>query len=308
MSQCSNIDLERFRYWQGQRLRSRDLRDQVDDANEMRWWHNRGLHQAFGVRFGLEVTPVIVGGQVIAVSITCGLAFDCYGRELALVKATQATVPAIEAEGPTSFVLVVRSGACGIEFVWVDFRDCDHRRGVRLARIEVDYRNTWVLDSAFRADTVRPQARPRVASGNTPPGGTTWELWKEVTSQFGRITELPVGYQVTVDTTAGGFTDTPCYFAWIAGELWSRTNIEFIPFPLTHIDLETYRSFRFRVWMPSILALLGSRLRVANLGFESQFVNFARVKALHLCWVGVQHKPESTMDCDEPADIDCVTP
>jgi hypothetical protein len=44
------VEIERLRYWQGQKLRSRDFRDQMEMAAQLRWWHNRALHQAFGVR------------------------------------------------------------------------------------------------------------------------------------------------------------------------------------------------------------------------------------------------------------------
>src|SRR5262249_23851380 len=49
-------DLERLRYWQGQMLRSRDFRDQAAQQAELRWWHNRALHNAYGVVAGLGVT------------------------------------------------------------------------------------------------------------------------------------------------------------------------------------------------------------------------------------------------------------
>src|SRR6266571_1601325 len=45
-------DLERLRYWQGQMLRGRDFRDQLAIAAQLRWWHNRAIHHAFGIAYG----------------------------------------------------------------------------------------------------------------------------------------------------------------------------------------------------------------------------------------------------------------
>src|SRR5690606_23425466 len=51
---------ERQRYWHGQLLRSTDLGDQLVQEAQLRWWHNRAIHNAYGVVAGLvveEFTP-----------------------------------------------------------------------------------------------------------------------------------------------------------------------------------------------------------------------------------------------------------
>ena len=48
-------DIQRLRHVPRELLRSRDFRDQAAFSNQLRWWHNRALHDAFGVASGLSV-------------------------------------------------------------------------------------------------------------------------------------------------------------------------------------------------------------------------------------------------------------
>ena len=140
----------------------------------------------------------------------------------------------------------------------------------------------------------------------TGRGQTAWELWSEKVLTRGRVLkDEPIGMQVTIDTSAAGFTETPNYFAWLEGSLWDQTNIEFFPAPLTHIDNASRKKFRFRIWMPNIIAILGGRLRVANRHFATEFLNFARSKNLHVCWLGIQCVGDA--GCDEIEECSCET-
>jgi len=113
--------------------------------------------------------------------------------------------------------------------------------------------------------------------------------------------------QVTIDTSAAGFTEAPCYFGWLAGTLWDRSNIEFFPAPFTHIDRERNDQFRFRLWLPPVITVLGSRVRVANREFGSEFINYARDHGLHVCWLGIQEVEGTGLDCEEPQPFECKT-
>jgi hypothetical protein len=77
----------------------------------------------------------------------------------------------------------------------------------------------------------RPLARPRVASGSTPAGATAWEPWTVAASNIRRSREtfrisfqVPIGFQVRIDTSAEGFTRVPHYFASLQGPLVSLTS------------------------------------------------------------------------------------
>jgi hypothetical protein len=87
-----STELERLRYRQGQRLRSRDFRDQAAIDAQMRWWHNRALHNAYGIARGLEATMSSDGGTLV-VQIASGVAYDCFGRELNVQQERTVRVP-----------------------------------------------------------------------------------------------------------------------------------------------------------------------------------------------------------------------
>jgi hypothetical protein len=121
------------------------------------------------------------------------------------------------------------------------------------------------------------------------------------------MADVQLGVQVTIDTSAAGFTETPRYFAWLEGSLWDRSNIEFFPAPLAHIDDATAGAtqFRFRLWMPNIIAIIGSRVRLANQHVATEFLNFSQSKKLYVCWLGVQCSGD--LECEEIPECRCVT-
>jgi hypothetical protein len=331
MSIPNHIELERLRYWQGQRLLARDFRDQRTIEAQLRWWHNRALHNAFGVSLGLAVTPVPAHGPLTAVRVNRGVAYDCFGRELILQGARELPVPAVPSQGnrmtlliryketvqfPQRRDLIAICPPCGSslwqeepEFVWRSTTHLQVTDGVPLAQVGYDGQLA-ILNQEFTVPIARPIARPRIGSGATAPEGTAWEVWSERVRGLQRtIQETPVGMQVTVDTSTAGFTETPCYFAWLQGTLWSQSNIEFFPVPLTHLDSESTQQFRFRLWMPTLITLLGVRVRAANQNFTDEFVNFSRKQKLYVCWLGVQSAIMGVTGVERTAEIqsDCCT-
>ncbi|MGH9768874.1 MAG: hypothetical protein ACREAB_15690 [Blastocatellia bacterium] len=294
---------ERFRYWQGQKLLSRDLRDQLATDAQMRWRHNRALHNAYGVSYGLGAR--LEAGKIVVES---GVAYDCFGRELILQRERKFELPL--PAGQEMLLMIrykvtseyVRSqdllGVClpcenahsleEPEFFWALEESVTFRDGVPIARLAEGN-----LDAGFRALVSRPLARPRIGGGATVPGDTAWELWSVIarrgTGANSARGEVNIGIQVTIDTSASGFTQTPCYFAWLQGSLWSRANIEFFPLALDHVANASIRRFTFRLWMPAVNAVIGLRRRALNSNFQTEFLNYAREQKLYVCWMGVQH-------------------
>lgn len=381
-------ELQRLRYWQGQKLLSRDFRDQVSYESELRWWHNRALHNAYGVSYGFQVSL-----DDTHVEINCGVAYDCYGRELILQVPKRMTLP--EPSDDFAGVTLVAAFAASAqvdcaanrlapEFYWKQTYCYEFVDGVPLAEItyepsapleslpagvhfppspdqkvlydpekklliaidglkpiDVDElkklsddpafveainklaaaaERTRVLNAHFVAHRARGLTRPRIGSGSTVPGDTSWDLWSQVVlDSAGQKVPADLGVQVTVDTSGAGFTEIPRYFAWLQGTLWDQVHLNFFPVPIVHIDRESIKRFRFRLWMPSIIAVIGARIRFANIdpdiprlgrqaqprSFVTDFVNFARQQKLYVCWMGIQELVQP--QCDPFADCGCET-
>ncbi len=343
------FEMQRLKYWQGQKLLSRDFRDKTNYEAQLRWWHNRALHNAYGVSYGYA--PTLIGTRV---RIDCGVAYDCYGRELILQMPRELAIPDPGDEfasvtlvasfdaGDRSISgkeLLMGAGGCSSRAIepaiqWQPSKTFRFTDGVALAEISYEpsahletlpanvripasmSRRIFydserklliaigglstttendeaaklkelstdaayvaaidklvakdelspVLDARFIVRRARGFTRPRIGSGATVPGDTAWELWTEtIVNANGQRVEADLGIQVTIDTSGAGFTELPCYFAWVEGTLWNQVHLNFFPVPIIHIDHETTRRFRLRLWMPSIITVLGGRIRYANI-------------------------------------------
>ena len=138
-------ELERLRYRQGQRLQSRDFRDQAAIDAQLRWWHNRALHNAYGIARGLEPTLSENDGVV---HIASGVAYDCYGRELTVRREWTVRVP--DANENLTLLLRYRrnpsdtnhhdvgkaaASSAVTEFVWMRTTGLTFKDGVPVCRI-----------------------------------------------------------------------------------------------------------------------------------------------------------------------------
>jgi hypothetical protein len=302
-------NIQRFQYYQGQFLRSRDFRDQADSESNLRWWHNRALHNTYGVAQGLKVSPQPEQGPVVSLRITRGIAYDCFGRELILQQ--ERDIPLPEGSVDNESILFIRykeasefpqtqnvSEICSHtetallleepEFKWVEPERFSFRNGVPLAKIN----NERELVEDFSRPISRALARPHIASGTTIPGHTQWELWTEEIPSSSE--SMDIGFQVHIDTSAAGFTEVPLYFAQLQGTLWidrpaSRRLSTFISAPFGHIYKPTEKKFTFRLWMP---VLNETNNRQTNLEFQVNFPILAQVQRLFVCWVGIQNNYE----------------
>jgi hypothetical protein len=279
--------LDRLVHAQGERLRSDDFNDQLAINNQLRWWHDRAVHNAYGIASGFGVRE---GGG--SVGVQPGVAYDRFGRELVLAGDAQVPKPI------TAPLLLVayfaspgdtRSAARACPF------GGPARPGVTLEWLPAPAPKDGVVIALWDGDNLsqdtppvtfaRVMARPHVATGSSIPGGTAWQTWREG--------ERVLGLTVSVDTSAAGFTQTPCYFAWLCGSLWDPslldgvlrrrsplfawTVMQGLALHFDHIDQPTERGFLYRVWLPRIPL----RVNVAAL---------AQVQKVAVCWIGIDHQ------------------
>jgi hypothetical protein len=274
------LELERLRHIERELLRSRDLRASVAYETELLWWHQRALHDSFGVASGLAV-DLAKGGE--AVVVAPGVAFDCYGRELRVSAARTVSVPD---EVDDRATLLARfapdrarasTGACDTELdeaelVWSGRRRLDPPAGVPLAVLDSEGSLTPAAGAR-----VRPFARPRVAAGATRPDGTPWQAF----SIFGAAaSERAQGLEVRIDISPAGFTSTPCCFAWLQWpRLGRRTRHELVrALALQFVERPGVDAFTFRIWTFLGLGSLGS----------AELVALARREQLWVSWLAVE--------------------
>ena len=310
MTGAENRDLQRLRYYQGQMLLSKDLRDQQSIESQLRAWHNRALHNTFGVArgfgVGLAVSPDAANNIVI---VETGLAYDCFGRELILQRRKSVPLPSDVDE----LLLLIRHkdgrrilspcdlpGAClsgakapidlELEFIWKPAKLATARDGVPIARaLPVGKAGAALeLDPDFSAPRSRPLARPRVAQGATIPGATAWEIWP--LSPQAELPEAVASLQVRIDASSAGFTSedelsAPAYFASLQGPLTKlndRKEIESGGVYFSHIDEISAEGFTFRF----LIAVFNSQ--GGEFGPVRDARAFLQQHEVYVSWLGIE--------------------
>jgi hypothetical protein len=228
-------ELARVRYWQGQVLASEDLHTQLATDEELRRLHNRTVHRAYGIAVGLGA--ILDSG---AIQLTCGMAYDCAGRGLTLERERTVPLPA-SVIGPITLVLSYDPAAAdGIALSWVPSQQIRPNAQVAITRI-VPNAGSFEIDPTFRPVVARPQARPRLATGATVPGQTSWQPWT--------IDGVEIGVKVKVDTSAAGYTTTPHYFAQAVP---GQPSANFVPAWFTSIADPAAESFTLQLMLRRI--------------------------------------------------------
>lgn len=232
-------ELERPAFFDGQRLTAADLTAVQAYHRELRWLHNRSLHN-WGIAFGLAVTG-LRGERTVR--IQPGYALDCKGRDLILSEPLEMSIPPEAGDGsggPALYYLTAsyaedadltpqtRNGTCGssgavrrpeepiIRWQNPDDTSGDGRftQGIDVVLASIKVQNCQLLtdiSGSERRDAV-PAQQPYVAAGQTKAGKTTWKLWppEGIQEQF-------LGITTTVTTTDAGFRTTPRYQAHVIG-------------------------------------------------------------------------------------------
>lgn len=315
MSEPDPIELQRFRYQQGQGLRSADRRDQMAIEAQLRAWHNRAKHNAYGVAEGLNVQLSATEAVVAP-----GLAYDVRGRELILQKPHRIRFPQSDLSTSTTWLLIARYkqtsefpkrnenepdcfGHAASAFLetpelfWKVKAEWSPQDGVPLASVNID-----AAGVTENEEFVRPRehglARRRVVTGATLAGSTEWEVWNVPLVGL----KVAPGIQVKVRTNEAGFTRTPCYFAWIQRVPPLPLQPATVIAPFAHIDNESINSFTFRLWLPQIIVppeIPQSRFQKVN-----STINVLSAKQkLYVSWMAIEEglKPLPIFDIKRKA-------
>jgi hypothetical protein len=274
------IEPERLRHHQGERLLARDLHDQSAFDDQLRWWHNRALHDAYGVVEGLTVRPVD-GAADPAVVVDPGLAIDAFGRELILGEPRQLATPAT---ADRSCIVIAAGAAMGdVSIHYVPVQDLTARSGVPLA---------FPPKLQRPVPRARPVARPRIGRGATIAGQTPWQPWTEGVGK----NVVYLGIEAAIDTSAAGFTSVPCYFVQIAGAMATPSSrLPLLPFG--HVTAATNDGFVYRLLMPWLYLMLRRQERGRAVGSDLRkiFRGAAGPGALSLSWIGLQSVNSSSL-------------
>lgn len=316
--------LERFYYWQGQRLRSGDFNRIAEDNQQRRWWHNRALHNAFGVYRGYQVAQDFALDHV---TVYPGVAYDRYGRELILFTPRTIPVPQLpDSSKGANFNLILRLADTGcscqpapstavclaskpdvtsnITLFWQDVKAGVSDDCVVLALLVIKGK-LRVLPTFFQRRAI-PNARPLLASGTTIPGATPWHPWSLPTVYLDVAPDSDaIGIEVNVDTSSAGFTSVPCYFAWLHGPLWNPVTHEFFPAYFQSTANESTTGFTFRLLFHFGRQELDQIEQGANTGARTitgalqggsnpmgDFLRYASTNSLYVSWLGCQMPPQ----------------
>ena len=329
MPKAEKRELERVQYWQGQMLRSRDFRDIKTCEAQRRWWHNRAIHNAYGVAEGLVCT-LTVGGSPSGVSVSPGAAYDIFGHELILERPQviplstelppklNGAVSLLMRYKPPSHILhpddraeicwssgSVAAGTA--EFTWKVGDNLSPADGVAVCAVYYGAGKFRGADPHYVRMSIRPESRPLLANGVTIPGNTPWDPWVAGFALGPNQESTPdlIGVQTWIDTSAAGFTQIPCYFAFLQGALWNAQTQQLTPAIFPSIADESLIGFTFRLWLQALppweADSLALRVRAHAAAPDFTFISdpsdfslFARQQGLYVSWFGCQMRsPDS---------------
>lgn len=260
-------DLERITFFNGQQLNAADLTDVQTANRELRWLHNRSLHN-WGIGAGLGVMGER-GNRTVTVDPGYGI--DHAGREIILTETRVLPVPAIAsaAGGQEAVFYIVAAYRADKDQTVSERRPgvCVSEGGVRLSEapliawrkpgelaegFELILAKAWIKNCQLSRPVclavrrnARPAQQPYIVSGQTEAGSTAWTLWQEGNQKL--------GVQTVVDTSQARFRTTPSYVAHVAGERYLASN----PGPLLAIGFPatvnaTPEQFTLQVLLPAM--------------------------------------------------------
>lgn len=222
MADTADLAAGRVTYREGQRLTARDLVDDRARRMRLRQLHVRHLHETWGIATGFDVQAA----RPSAVAVGPGYALDHFARDLVLSASIVIPVPMVA--GPEAFVLVatflqdcafptsVAGAAVCLNaplhprrerpaFAWRTIAELELGAMVPVCHVVVENNAIKGAVQTRVRRYARRLVRPHVATGVTDPDRSLWHEWWQ--------RDIYNGYYQRVDTTDGGFTGTPQYFA-----------------------------------------------------------------------------------------------
>jgi hypothetical protein len=261
--------LERPAFFEGQQLGPDDLEVIYQYHRELRWLHNRALHN-WGIAVGFTVTGA-KGERTVTVAPGYGI--DCEGRDLLLSEVETLAVPAIAGSGgPVTYYLtasyledqnlVVSENRLGVctgpgavrraerpRLRWQRPMDLNptsrYRRGLDLILATIGVESCVLAAAASSADRryALPETRPFIAAGATPEGATDWSFLPGAS-----------GVETVVDTSSAGFGRTPVYLAHLVGTRAQISQNRILD-GFSSVVSPSSTGFTFRVVMPRNLSM-----------------------------------------------------
>jgi hypothetical protein len=305
MAQSNIPRLERPAFFDGQRLTAADLSAVQTYHRELRWLHNRSLHN-WGIAFGYAVSGA---KDERTVRVQPGYALDCQGRDLILGDPLDMAIPAISGDeqgNPVTYHLTAshaedadliaqtRDGVCNTSGAvrrpeqplirWQEPGDV--RYGLDVILITIKVQNCRLLEDvsgSSRRDAI-PPSQPYIASGETTGSQTFWTLWPNAAS--------PVGIATQVVTASAGFRTVPQYQAHVIGV--RVINLPESPFNgsvlegYPQIANPTATGFELRVILPAGFITGGGRLNPDGVLRPDFMENFSTVMGWRVAWMGIE--------------------
>ena len=317
----NNLDipvLERLAFFDGQRLTAADLTAVQVFHRELRWLHNRSLHN-WGIAFGFAVSG---GRGERVVSVQPGYALDCKGRDLALGEAQEVPIPAVAGTSdgqPATYYLTatyaedgdlapeVRAGTCDTsgavrrpETPLIRWQTPhDYRRGLDIILATIQVQNCQLasdVSGSERRNAV-PAQQPYVAAGETKRGETEWHLWP--TPDEAQEIEA-VGVTTKVSTASAGFRITPRYQAHVVGDRVLdrpqktegdavRQELRTVVDGYAQIANATASGFDLRVIMPLGVVVFTDPTPLNDGVLTEEFMGWLQTELKwHVVWMGIE--------------------
>jgi hypothetical protein len=264
---------DRITYREGQLLASRDLQDDERMNRRLRQLHTRYLHETWGIALGFTVR-----GQINedAIHVGTGLALDSSGREILLNQ--ELSLPLPNTPLLTRLMLVAT------------FEPDDAFGGMRDLRAicftgGLDPRLEKPAFAWRTQDTLRPGSDVPLAAVSVVAGALIANVDLSVRRYADRMARPHLGFgsfdfhpqrsglysKVTIDTTDGGFSGVPQYFARL--DLLDPSQKGNFPTALVatfgFVDAPAPASFRYNFPFPPLDVLPELKLRLTWLGVET---------------------------------------